>query len=358
MASGKISKRKQDLIEQSEQLAIQIGKRIHTLHKKIKNNDGRPINAPAFFNIIFSESEYQKGTDNPSEPKSDNSKQVEISAIESGNDINLALLCRISDKCGVSLDYLIRGKEYQPSESTCPPEEKDASPAGNPMEYRTENAASSSDNDTIAFQAQTEESEKKESLPFFKVWNSVHCDSKFLDTTLSDVCKSLAALTYITDISIAHKNIKSDGRLKKGISLSIFPKEIISPVCPIHVHGDRFYNWNIANKNSCYDDGIEAFHLYDSRGVLCIDFLLEALKIESLGYCYKMEENAINNLLAPLDSNLPLSFALDRPLTVNRFLSLRANDPSLVVYSWLNEIFKFETEPYIDFMQRKNKQAQ
>lgn len=357
MASGKISKRKQDLIEQSDQLARQIGERIRTLQKKIKDNDGRPINALAFFNIIFSEPEYQKGTDDPSEPKSDNSKQVEISAIENGKDINLALLCRISDKCGVSLDYLIRGKEYQPSESTCPPEEKDASPAGAPMESQTENAPSSSGNDPIEFQGQTEKSEKKESPPFFRIWDSVHCNSKFFDTTLNDVCKSLAALSYITDIFITNENIKSCGRLKKGISLSIFPKEIISPVCPVH-DGGRFYNWNVVAKKGSFNNGVEAFHLYDSRGVLCIDFLRETLKIEALGNDYKMEESAIDNLLNPLDSYRPLSFALDRSLTVNRFLSLRTNDPSLVVYDWLDDIFKFETEPYTDFMQRKNRQAQ
>lgn len=346
---GKASKRKLDMREESGKLARQIGDRIRELRERMKDGDGRPITQPAFYDFIFDKPEYQQSTDNPNEPKPEESKQTEISNIEGGKDISLALLCLISDKCGVSLDYLIRGKEYQP-------EEKDASHAGDLVESQTENAASSSDNDTIAFQVKTEES-KKGKLPFFKVWDTVVCNSKFFNTTLNDVCKSLAALSYITDISITHENIKSCGRLKRGITLSIFPKEIISPVCSVH-GGVRFNNWKVVEKNSCYDNEIEAFHLYDSRGILCIDFLREILKIESFGNSHEMEENGINNILNPIDSDLPLSFALNRPLTVNRFLSLRTNDPSLVVYEWLDDAFKFETEPYIDFMQRKNKQAQ
>lgn len=353
---GKASKRKLDMREESGKLARQIGDRIRELRERMKDGDGRPITQPAFYDFIFDKPEYQQSTDNPNEPKPEESKQTEISNIEGGKDISLALLCLISDKCGVSLDYLIRGKEYQPGESTCPPEEKDASPAGDLVESQTESAPLSSDNDTIAFQVKTEES-KKGKLPFFKVWDTVQCNSKFLDTTLNDVCKSLAALSYITDISITHENIKSCGRLKRGITLSIFPKEIISPVCSVH-GGVRFNNWKVVEKNSCYDNEIEAFHLYDSRGILCIDFLREILKIESFGNSQEMEENGINNILNPIDSHLPLSFALNRPLTVNHFLSLRTNDPSFVVYEWLDDAFKFETEPYIDFMQRKNKQAQ
>lgn len=353
---GKASKRKLDMREESGKLARQIGDRIRELRERMKDGDGRPITQPAFYDFIFDKPEYQQSTDNPNEPKPEESKQTEISNIEGGKDISLALLCLISDKCGVSLDYLIRGKEYQPGESTCPPEEKDASPAGDLVESQTESTPLSSNNDTIAFQAKTEES-KKGKLPFFKVWDTVHCNSKFFNTTLNDVCKSLAALSYITDISITHENIKSCGRLKRGITLSIFPKEIISPVCSVH-GGVRFNNWKVVEKNSCYDNEIEAFHLYDSRGILCIDFLREILKIESFGNSHEMEENGINNILNPIDSDLPLSFALNRPLTVNRFLSLRTNDPSFVVYEWLDDAFKFETEPYIDFMQRKNKQAQ
>lgn len=353
---GKASKRKLDMREESGKLARQIGDRIRELRERMKDGDGRPITQPAFYDFIFDKPEYQQSTDNPNEPKPEESKQTEISNIEGGKDISLALLCLISDKCGVSLDYLIRGKEYQPGESTCPPEEKDASPAGDLVESQTESTPLSSDNDTIAFQAKTEES-KKGKLPFFKVWDTVHCNSEFFNTTLNDVCKSLAALSYITDISITHENIKSCGRLKRGITLSIFPKEIISPVCSVH-GGVRFNNWKVVEKNSCYDNEIEAFHLYDSRGILCIVFLREILKIESFGNSHEMEENGINNILNPIDSDLPLSFALNRPLTVNRFLSLRTNDPSFVVYEWLDDAFKFETEPYIDFMQRKNKQAQ
>lgn len=353
---GKASKRKLDMREESGKLARQIGDRIRELRERMKDGDGRPITQPAFYDFIFDKPEYQQSTDNPNEPKPEESKQTEISNIEGGKDISLALLCLISEKCGVSLDYLIRGKEYQPGESTCPPEEKDASPAGDLVESQTESTPLSSDNDTIAFQVKTEES-KKRKLPFFKVWDTVVCNSKFFNTTLNDVCKSLAALSYITDISITHENIKSCGRLKRGITLSIFPKEIISPVCSVH-GGIRFNNWKVVEKNSCYDNEIEAFHLYDSRGILCIDFLREILKIESFGNSHEMEENGINNILNPIDSDLPLSFALNRPLTVNRFLSLRTNDPSLVVYEWLDDAFKFETEPYIEFMQRKNKQAQ
>lgn len=112
---GKASKRKLDMREESGKLARQIGDRIQELRERIKDGDGRPITQPAFYDFIFDKLEYQQSTDDPNEPKPEESKQTEISNIEGGKDINLSLLCLISDKCGVSLDYLIRGKDYQPS---------------------------------------------------------------------------------------------------------------------------------------------------------------------------------------------------------------------------------------------------
>ena len=105
---GKASKRKLDMREESGKLARQIGDRIRELRERMKDGDGRPITQPAFYDFIFDKPEYQQSTDNPNEPKPEESKQTEISNIEGGKDISLALLCLISDKCGVSLDYLIR----------------------------------------------------------------------------------------------------------------------------------------------------------------------------------------------------------------------------------------------------------
>lgn len=368
MASGKISKRKQDLIEQSDQLARQIGERIRTLQKKIKDNDGRPINALAFFNIIFSEPEYQKGTDDPSEPKSDNSKQVEISAIENGKDINLALLCRISDKCGVSLDYLIRGKEYQPSESTCPPEEKDASPAGAPMESQTENAPSSSGNDPIEFQGQTEETpiSAQDSKDGILSLIDIPQYDKFLEISLEDICKALAAMAFITDMTIHKENIQACGRIEPGICISIFPKEEIYPVFEKLDKEWGLYKWEVTEESSEPKEKIQAFHLFDKRGRQCIDFLRRILQLKNtLGVfgCDNGYENGIEweDVVKSIDTILsatlynnpesPLLYVLGYGVTAYDFLN--AGDDDI-----FDDNFRIYTEPYQTFLERENKQAQ
>lgn len=210
---GKASKRKLDMREESGKLARQIGDRIQELRERIKDGDGRPITQPAFYDFIFDKPEYQQSTDDPNEPKPEESKQTEISNIEGGKDISLALLCLISDKCGVSLDYLIRGKDYQPSAPTCPPEGKDASPAGdNPQPEKEPSAEMGS--------ADLPPEEKSENNPF----------SDFLSCSPYDICRALAALAFIADLDIISLD-KTEGRLgKKGVRIDIRPKEIILPV--------------------------------------------------------------------------------------------------------------------------------
>ena len=210
---GKASKRKLDMREESGKLARQIGDRIQELRERIKDGDGRPITQPAFYDFIFDKPEYQQSTDDPNEPKPEESKQTEISNIEGGKDISLALLCLISDKCGVSLDYLIRGKDYQPSAPTCPPEGKDASPAGdNPQPEKEPSAEMGS--------ADLPPEEKAENNPY----------SDYLSCSPYDICKALAALTFIADLDIISLD-KTEGRLgKRGVRIDIRPKEIILPV--------------------------------------------------------------------------------------------------------------------------------
>lgn len=210
---GKASKRKLDMREESGKLARQIGDRIQELREGIKDGDGRPITQPAFYDFIFDKPEYQQSTDNPNEPKPEESKQTEISNIEGGKDINLSLLCLISDKCGVSLDYLIRGKDYQPSAPTCPLEGKDASPAGdNPQPEKEPSAEMGS--------ADLPPEEKAENNPY----------SDYLSCSPYDICKALAALTFIADLDITSLD-KTEGRLgKRGVRIDIRPKEIILPV--------------------------------------------------------------------------------------------------------------------------------
>lgn len=213
---GKASKRKLDMREESKKLAGQIGDRIRELRESIKGGDGNPITQPAFYDFIFDKPEYQQSTDDYNEPKPENSKQTEISNIEGGKDINLALLCLISDKCGVSLDYLIRGKEYQPSAPTCPPEGKDASPAGdNVVESQIEK-----DSSAETGSANLPPEEKAENGPY----------TDYLSYSPYDICKALAALSFIADLDIK-QDYDGEGRLgQRGVTITIKPKEIILPV--------------------------------------------------------------------------------------------------------------------------------
>lgn len=210
---GKASKRKLDMREESGKLARQIGDRIQELRERIKDGDGRPITQPAFYDFIFDKPEYQQSTDDPNEPKPEESKQTEISNIEGGKDMNLSLLCLISDKCGVSLDYLIRGKEYQPSAPTCPPEGKGASPTGdNPQPEKEPSAEMGSTN--------LPPEEKAENGPY----------AEYLSCSPYDICKALVALSFIADLRISELK-STQGRLgQTGYRLDTWPKEIVIPI--------------------------------------------------------------------------------------------------------------------------------
>lgn len=270
---GKASKRKLDMREKSGKLARQIGDRIQELRERIKDGDGRPITQPAFYDFIFDKPEYQQSTDDPNEPKPEESKQTEISNIEGGKDISLALLCLISDKCGVSLDYLIRGKDYQPSAPTCPPEGKDASPAGdNVVESKTEKDSST-------------EMGSADLPPEFS------CEP-FLDISVNDICRALVALSRITDISIKRNDIVKDGLLSKGLELSIYPSERVYPVetdsnltdensphyCP------EYTGLLLDGESRDPDKKRYNAHIVDNRGAYVVSFLENILNIENMAY--------------------------------------------------------------------------
>lgn len=365
---GKASKRKLDMREESGKLARQIGDRIRELRERMKDGDERPITQPAFYDFIFDKPEYQQSTDNPNEPKPEESKQTEISNIEGGKDISLALLCLISDKCGVSLDYLIRGKEYQPSESTCPPEEKDASPAGAPMESQMENAASSSDNDTIAFQGQTVETpiSVQDSEDGILSLIDIPQYDKFLGISLEDICKALAAMAFITDMTIHKENIQTCGRIEPGICISIFPKEEIYPVFEKFDKECGLYKWEVTEKSSEPKEKIQAFHLFDKRGRECIDFLRRILQLKNtLGVfgCDNGYENDIEwkDIAKSIDTILsatlynnpesPLLYVLGYGVTAYDFLN--AGDDDI-----FDDNFRIYTEPYQTFLEREHRQSQ
>ena len=335
---GKASKRKLDMREESGKLARQIGDRIRELREKMKDGDGRPITQPAFYDFIFDKPEYQQSTDNPNEPKPEESKQTEISNIEGGKDISLALLCLISDKCGVSLDYLIRGKEYQPGESTCPPEEKDASPAGGDVvESQTEKNISAE---------MTVTGSQYEYLDCMKSTKAPYND--YLSLSVQDVCKSLAALSFITDMVIHGEYMQTGGRLEPGILISIFPKEEVYEVSAKKEEDGYYYDYKFYDESSTPKEDLLAFHLYDTRGKECIEFLRRLWHIQKYDddddYITKNMNNIFSTFLR-YDST-PLCYAFHNGMYVTDFLRMGDDD----IY---NDDFRMDIEPYHTFLERE-----
>ncbi len=318
---GKASKRKLDMREESGKLARQIGDRIQELRERIKDGDGRPITQPAFYDFIFDKPEYQQSTDDPNEPKPEESKQTEISNIEGGKDISLALLCLISDKCGVSLDYLIRGKDYQPSAPTCPPEGKGASPAGdNP-------------------QPEKEPSAEMGSADLPPEENS--CEP-FLDISVGDICRALVALSRITDISIKKNDIVKDGFLSKGLLLSIYPGEKVFPVetdSNLTDENSPHYRpeyTGLLLKGESRDPDKKKYnaHIIDNRGAYVVSFLENILKIENTAFPMggeKLVNENISCLLNPgKKTNIPPTVNLKKPLRLA--LNYGLAYPVLIMY--------------------------
>lgn len=89
---------------------------------------------------------------------------------------------------------------------------------------------------------------------------------------MEDICKALAAMAFITDMTIHKENIQTCGRIEPGICISIFPKEEIYPVFEKFDKECGLYKWEVTEKSSEPKEKIQAFHLFDKRGRECIDF--------------------------------------------------------------------------------------
>lgn len=358
---GKASKRKLDMREKSEKLARQIGDRIRELREKIKDGDGNPITQPAFYDFIFDKPEYQQSTDDLNEPipKSENSKQAEISNIETGKDINLALLCLISDKCGVSLDYLIKGKEYQPSAPTCPPEGKDASPAGdNVMESQTEKEPSA---EMGSPDLPPEESDKTTT------------DDDDLHYSPYDILKAFESLSCIADLKIDSLST-DEGRLgNEGLRIDIRPKEIILPVLQDESKLSLFINLPVSPSNHLD----EVDFLKKNRGIAndgftyCYLRRIDNERIPASAYALHLIDTRLNDILNLIKSAIGITldgdtvefpdFILD---TIDKNpidLSLNHGIPSsdflnMSEMSHYDEIITTQLEPFRTFVKRANRE--
>lgn len=347
-----MSKRKHDLLASTKELAKGIGPRIRALREK------REMNQHEFYDFLFPESEYQTMGDDAS-PKTEGMKNKDIGEIESGKVINisgtpfnketglaihLALLLRISEKCGVSLDYLIAGKDFRPEGASCPPEEKAIS-GGDVVE---------------PFHTDME-------IPPEEKWKYDEPYNEYLKFSDYDICKSLVALSYITDMEIVQDGICRDGRINPGVLISITPKEIVLPVNLVK-SDNGISSWEIAPSadefSTAYvppDEKTLALHLFDTRGRGCIQFLHRLLKIESMygddGLC-SCSDN-INIITESIDNTLsdmveqcsietrPLIYAIDYGADIQFFLNACDDDI-------FDDRLRFETEPYSVFKKRQD----
>lgn len=349
---GKASKRKLDMREESGKLARQIGDRIQELRERIKDGDGRPITQPAFYDFIFDKPEYQQSTDDPNEPKPEESKQTEISNIEGGKDINLSLLCLISDKCGVSLDYLIAGKDFRPEGASCPPEEKAISGGGKDVNQHTEGSEEKPLQAEIQppspyFTCKRRPSNEMESGYF----NKPYCDE--LNVSTLDICKSLVALSFIADIEISNTPMPLNGRYTGGLSLTILPKEIMLPIrMEETVLKDSPFMWVVDGFPNEHTDS-KCFHLVDTRGVHCIDFLRSlCLDIKTFraigalpGLVYKNIGGKLDSMMEIGDiSHEPLNYAINFGSYYSDFL----DTDFIIGFQGLSS----DVEPYSSYLER------
>lgn len=349
---GNMSKRKEDLLASTKELAEGIGPRVRALREK------RKMNQREFYDFLFPESEYQKMNDGAT-PKTERMKNKDIGEIESGKVINitgtpfnketglaihLALLLRISEKCGVSLDYLIVGKDFQPEGTSCPPEEKAIS-GGDVVE------PSHADMEILP------EEKRRYDEPY----------NEYLKLSDYDICKSLVALSYITDMEIVQDGIYRDGKINPGMLISITPKEIVLPVNLVK-SDNGIPSWEIAvsadELSTVYKPIGEktlALHLYDKRGQGCTHFLHHLLKIESMYdyddlYIPQYDNSAITESIKNTLSDMvkryfietrPLSYAIDYGTDIQFFLNACDDDI-------FDGRLRFETEPYSVFEKRRD----
>lgn len=364
--SRNMSKRKEDLLASTKELAKEIGPRIRALREK------REMNQREFYDFLFPESEYQTMGDDAT-PKTEGMKIKDIGEIESGKVINisgtpfnketglaihLALLLRISEKCGVSLDYLIAGKDFHPEGTSYPPEEKAISGGGKDVNQPTEGEGSEKKPLQAEIQppspyltCKIRPSDEMESS-YFDYFNKPYCDE--LNVSTFDICKALVALSFIADIEISNTPISLNGRYANGLSLTILPKEIMLPIRMAETGlKENLCMWVVDGFPNEHTDS-KCFHLIDTRGVHCIDFLrslcLDIKAFETIkalpGLVYKNIDGELGSMMEiGLISHEPLNYAINFGIYYSDFLH---TDFSIGGHG----LFPFE-EPYSSYLARK-----
>lgn len=355
-----MSKRKHDLLASTKELAKGIGPRIRTLREK------REMNQREFYDFLFPESEYQTMGDDAS-PKTEGMKIKDIREIESGKVINisgtpfnketglaihLALLLRISEKCGVSLDYLIAGKDFRPEGASCPPEEKAISGGGKDVNQDTEGSEEKTlqaeiQPPSIYFTCKRRPFNEMESGYF----NKPYCDE--LNVSTLDICKSLVALSFIADIEISNTPMPLNGRYTGGLSLTILPKEIMLPIRMAETGlKDNPFMWVVDGFPNEHTDS-KCFHLVDTRGVHCIDFLRSlCLDIKTFraigalpGLVYKNIGGKLYSMMEIGDiSHEPLNYAINFGSYYSDFL----DTDFIIGFQGLSS----DVEPYSSYLER------
>lgn len=359
--AGRKSKLKKDLESEAQKWNMKIGERIQELRKNgtLKNKNGEVVeNGEQFYDFLFDKDEYKCGTREPNEDKSNNVKSNFISSVETGKYINFGLLALISEKCGVSLESLITGKGFYPEGTPCPPEEKAISGGGKDVNQHTEGEG----NEEKPLQAEIQPpspyftckrrpSDEMES-GYFGYFNKPYCDE--LNVSTFDICKSLVALSFIADIEISNTPISLNGRYTDGLSLTILPKEIMLPIrmAETGLKENRFM-WTVDGFPNEHTDS-KCFHLIDTRGVHCIDFLrslcLDIKAFETIkalpGLVYKNIDGELGSMMEIGDiSHKPLNYAINFGIYYSDFLH---TDFSIGVHG----LFPY-VEPYSSYLARK-----
>lgn len=323
-----------------------------------------------FYDFLFDD--FNNGTKDDTKDKPPKQKGKEIYEIEHGIGVdlskrdddpsemglNIALLCRYSEKCGKSLDYIITGKEYQPSAPTCPPEGKDASPAGdNVVESQTEKEPSA---EMGSANLPPEESDKTTT-------------DDDLHYSPYDILKAFESLSCIADLKIDSLST-DEGRLgNEGLRIDIRPKEIILPVLQDESKLSLFINLPVSPSNHLD----EVDFLKKNRGIVndgftyCYLRRIDNERIPASAYALHIIDTRLNDILNLIKSAIGITlsgdtvefpdFILD---TIDKNpidLSLNHGIPSsdflnMSEMSHYDEIITTQLEPFRTFVKRANKE--
>lgn len=366
--AGKKGKLKEDLESESKKWNMKIGERIQRLRENgtLKNKNGKVVeNGEQFYDFLFDKDEYQCGTIEPNEDKSSDVKSNFISSVETGKYINFGLLALISEKCGVSLESLITGNGFYPEGTSYPPEEKAISGGGKDVNQPTEGIKKKPLQAEIQppspyLTCKMRPSDEMES-GYFDYFNKPYCDE--LNVSTFDICKALVALSFIADIEISNTPISLNGRYTDGLSLTILPKEIMLPIRMAETGltirmaetglKENLSMWAVDGFPNEHTDS-KCFHLIDTRGVHCIDFLRSlCLDIKAFETIKALPGLVYKNIEGELDSMMEIGFISHEPLNYAINFGIYYSDFLHTDFSIGGHGLFPYVEPYSNYLARK-----